>query len=266
MSEDFAPSKLRDYEDLLHDLNEGEQTALAEFHAEKAFLLANRFAKSVSQTLSSPRIENLIYGELDEAGNIVDDRTDLSPVNDPSEIVDTDSFASFIRDRDWPITGSGGTSFTYVYRELSPLRITEKGGARPKVRWLDLLLRSDTDRPIVTELKVGRDSLPYYALVQALMYTADLCGQNQFDRINLLLPENSRHFEWSDEEPSIDVAVIFFNPPDGGGWTYWEDNLNATKAIVRELQGDPKVNRTIGKIRLIRGVTLDGQIVFSEIL
>ncbi len=263
--EDFAPSKLRDYYDLLHDLSEGEQTALAEFHSVKTFLIANRVAKSVGLALRSPKIQNLIYGELDEAGNVVDDRGALPQVNDPSKIVDTDHFASFIRDQEWPIEGSDGSSFEYVDRELSPLRITEEGGARPKVRWMDLLLRSETGRPIATELKVGRDSLPYYALIQALMYAADLCGQSQFERLNQLLPENESRFEWRNDDPSIDVAVIFFNPPDGSEWTYWNDNLAATKKLAKALQADPKVNGTIGKISLIRGATLDGQVLFREI-
>lgn len=264
-SEAFPPSKLRIHYDLLHQLCEGEQTALAQFHSDKTYRLATRFESSVKQTLISPRISNLIYGELDESGTVVDDRSALPDISDPRQIDSTDPFAAYIRNKVWTVEGSSGLTFTYVDRELSPLRITEQGGARPSVRWLDLLLReSVSGRPIVTELKVGRDSLPYFALTQALMYAADLCGLNQFERLSQLLPEDAEQFVWHDDRPSLDVAVIFFEPPDSG-WTYWDDSLNATKTIVANLNEDPRVNQVLGQIHLIEGAIVEDEIIFKTI-
>lgn len=265
LSEAFPPSKLRIHYDLLHELSDGEQTALAKFHAEKTHLLANRFASSVDLTLSSPKIANLIYGELDEEGIIVDDRTALPVISDPHQIDGTDPFAAYIKDRLWTVHGSPDLTFTYVDRELSPLRITEKGGARPSVRWLDLLLREhEAGQPIVTELKVRRDSLPYYALTQSLMYAADLCGSNQFERLNQLLPEDAEPFVWLGDRPSLDVAVIFFEPPESG-WTYWVDSLNATRAIVANLNEHPEVNQVVREIRLIEGTIVENEISFTTL-
>lgn len=261
----FAPSKLRVHYDLLHQLCEGEQTALAGFHADKTYRLATRFESSVNQSLVSPKISNLIYGEYDDAGNFVDDRTPLPIVVDPRQIDSTDPFAAYIQNGEWPVEGPSGISFTYVDRELSPLRITEKGGPRPSVRWLDLLLRNtSTGLPIVTELKVGPDSLPYYALVQALMYAADLCGPNQYERMSQLLPDGAEPFIWQDNRPSMDVSVIFFDPVDTGR-TYWFESLAATKAIVKALNDDKRVNTVVGRISLIEGSIANDKIVFTEI-
>ncbi|MGB5037525.1 MAG: hypothetical protein WBQ66_13000 [Blastocatellia bacterium] len=265
-SEAFPPSKLRIHYDLLHELCEGEQTALARFRSDKTYRLATRFESSVKQTLNSPRISNLIYGELDEDGAIIDDRSALPVIVDPHQIDSTDPFAAYIKNKAWTVEGPSDLTFTYVDRELSPLRITEQGGARPSVRWLDLLLREhEAGQPIVTELKVRRDSLPYYALTQALMYAADLCGRNQFERLNQLLPGDAKPFVWHDDRPSLDVAVIFFEPPESG-WSNWDDSLGATKTIVANLNKDPRVNRVVGQIRLIEGTIVKDEIIFKTIV
>lgn len=263
-SEEFAPSSLRDYYDLLHDLSEGEQTALAEFHASTPVRLASRFVRSVELALDYPAIDNPIYGELDpHTGRVVSDRTDLESLVGTDGISTTDHFAAHLVDSEWSVEGPDALTFTYVDRELSPLRITAEGGPRPSTRWLDLLLRSEDGLPIVAELKIGRDSLPYSALVQALMYASDLCGTSQFERMNQLLGGELEPFVWNPDGPSMDLFVIFFQPVEDGR-TFWKPSLDATRRIAAALNDDSKVNSVIRKISLIFGRMEDDQLVLTQ--
>lgn len=263
-SEDFAPSSLRDYYDLLHDLSEEEQTVLAELHASKPNRVASRFGKSVELALGYPRIDNPIYGKLDSVtGEIVSDRTDLEALVGSEGISSTDHFAAHLAGSEWSIEGPGSLTFTYVDRELSPLRIDAEGGPRPSPRFLDLLLRSDDGLPIVAELKVGRDSLPYSALIQALMYASDLCGPAQFERMNQLLDDGAEPFVWNEGGPSMDIFVVFFEP-DIERWTFWKRSLEATRKITAALNRDKRVNSVVRKISLVFGRMEDDQLILTE--
>lgn len=80
-------------------------------------------------------------------------------------------------------------SFTYVDRQIILSRTT--GGAvfsdgRPAIagKRLDWLLANHADRcPIIAEVKIGNDMNPFYALVQLLMYAAELVTLNQAKRL-----------------------------------------------------------------------------------
>lgn len=111
-------------------------------------------------------------------------------------------------------------SFTYVDREIIPTRTT--GGARfsdgrkaKTGKRLDWLLANLADRrPIIAELKVDDDKNPFYALVQMLMYAAELVTRNQAKRL-------TRHYEQllipgidgqgDDDLPSVDLYYILCN-------------------------------------------------------
>jgi hypothetical protein len=71
-------------------------------------------------------------------------------------------------------------NFSFVDRELVPTRTTherffENGEPANCFRRLDWLLANAQDRlPIIAEVKVRNDKNPFSALVQLLMYAAEL--------------------------------------------------------------------------------------------
>ena len=80
--------------------------------------------------------------------------------------------------------------FWYVVRELDPRNtrqgVFENGGSAKGTGagGIDLLLAHATDGiPIVGEVKIGRDTNPFYGLVQALMYAVELCTPEQQKRL-----------------------------------------------------------------------------------
>lgn len=79
--------------------------------------------------------------------------------------------------------------FTCVAREIIPTNTagtatftdSQPATAAKRIDWL--LANRNDQRPIIAEIKVGNDMNPYYALIQTLMWTAELVTFNQVTRL-----------------------------------------------------------------------------------
>lgn len=119
--------------------------------------------------------------------------------------------ASLLASREW--SGDPELAFTYVTREISPLRTTgsrynDGRTARSSgAGGMDLLLRSNDGFPIVGEIKAADDTNLFVALIQALTYASELATASQRARL-----ANNYGFteDWLRiNGPSLDVFLIY---------------------------------------------------------
>ena len=171
---------------VLKDFSSAEFHAAMAREAERAPVprrLAERFRTSVDQFSVYCNVEESFYP---------DDRPDVPQPADLQEIESTYALTGLLLhqcSRIGEVVNAPELSFTYVDREIIPARTT--GGAvyadgRPAVtgKRLDWLLATRRDHhPIIAEVKVGNDMNPFYALVQMLMYAAELVTLNQARRL-----------------------------------------------------------------------------------
>ena len=249
----LAVSPLRDYYAALLALKEEEQTALAEIHKNDPRLLVRRFRRSVKDLEAEAEIEKKFYPS---------GRTDPpSPPTPVDQIRRTIEFASQLCDRrPRTVAGAKELGFRYVDRELSPLRTTERHRKVAR-RSLDLLLANAHDRtPVLAELKIRGDKLPYFALVQALMLAAELLVTNQRARLRRHRP--AADLAWSEQGPFADIYVLAFDPPARG--TYRERSFDAAEEIARRLIEDEVVSRYIRRIAYVDALPKEGKIAFKR--
>lgn len=232
----LEPTQLREFYGALHALREQEQTAIAELHAEDPERLIARFAHSVEAVAAYPAIDEAFHGARSEAWK--------EKAGEP--ITSTTAFvANLAAGERHEVSRATDLDFEYVDREIFPLRSTEIAvEGRSVRRSVDLLLRDRDGFPIVGELKVAGDSPTYYALVQALMYAAELSSQSQLRRL-VELPDYA--FRLPDEgEPGLSIYLIAFAAPERG--KYRTRSFDASKKIVAKLMVDPRVNRVVRRI------------------
>lgn len=184
--------------------------------------LADEFAASVSHFSSYANVEDHFYpptrrqyecsGEFKRTNDVVrllDDQNQLKPSDAPDRLMDHDAGTNI------SAVPTCQLGFDYVDRELLPQRTTspaqwEDGSRNVGGVRLDLLLADSMDgTPIVGELKLPRDTDPFFALVQALTCAAHLATSNQYDRMREHLPRGE--FPKLMAAPSLDVWVLFFN-------------------------------------------------------
>lgn len=245
-------TQLREYYDALGVLKEYEQTALAEAHARDPQLLIHRFRQSVKVLELQPSLNEPFYppGRRDPP----------SPPTGVDEITSTIEFASQLCDRRPRIVEGGeDLGFRYVDRELSPLRST--GPCRAPRRSLDLLLANSNDRtPIFAELKIRRDRLAYFALVQALMLAVELLVPAQGARLAAHPP--AKDLGWGEHGPFADVYIVAFDPPGTG--TYRERSLFATERIAERLVDYAEFSRFVRRIAYIDASSRNGALAFHK--
>lgn len=254
-TKDFVPTQLRKLYAALGSLHEEEQLKLAQLHASKPKVLAKRLAHSLATADGYPPLR-------EDEDLIGADRTPLpNPPTPLLEVTTTEDFVSnLVGDNRWPVTDADELSFRYVEREVSPLRTTEPKGPRPDRRSLDLLLASDQGRPIAAELKVGKDAPSYYALVQALMYAAELQSPSQRRRLAHLYPDAG--FAWPEKGPLIDIYLITFDPPATS--RYREPTDAATESIAQSLAADGRFAPVVGSIVHLEAQAAGGGLVFDR--
>jgi hypothetical protein len=247
----LPPTQLREYYDALHALKEQEQTALAELHAKDPERLIARFAHSVQTVAAYPKLTEPFHGERSEAWT----ESAGLPITSTTTFVANLAAAGHHRVIDFP-----ELDFDFVDREIFPLRSTtipvDGRGAR---RRIDLLLRDGNGLPIVGELKVARDSPTYPALIQALMYAAELSSESQLRRLaqnyDLVVP---------DAQPAIIVYLIAHGAPESG--TYRGASFEATRVIVEKLMSDRRVADVIRHFAYLESSTdADGRLVFKHL-
>jgi hypothetical protein len=116
------------------------------------------------------------------------------------------------------LAGDGGFDFAYVDRELDVMRTSstqffEDGTSSKRALVLDLLLADKERVPILTEVKIGKDTHPIYALVQVLAAAAHLVTPAQRFRLercygnSVVLPAAA---------PYLDLAVLLVDKPQAG--------------------------------------------------
>lgn len=241
----LKPTQLRELYDALAALKEQEQTALAELHAEDPERLIARFVRSV-ETVAA-------YPDLDEPFH------DRSPAAEgvPRDISSTPGFVSRMSAGDlYSVAGAPQLSFRLVDRELFPLRSSQAGGPRAPRRTMDVLLADRSGYPIVGELKIGSDKPTYYALIQALMYAAELSSQHQLRR----LAEHHGTIVAA-SGPSLGIYLIGFQVPDG---TYRPRSYEASKRIAGELMADRRINSILRSIAYLEADAGPGESLTFE--
>jgi hypothetical protein len=250
----LPPTQLRGYYDALHALKEQEQTALAELHAEDPARLIARFAHSVKTVADYPAITIPFHGErskawLEKAGQ---------------DVTSTSTFvAKLAAARSHRVTNAGQLDFDYVDREIFPLRRTGIARAdQSDRRSIDLLLRDSDNLPVVGELKVAGDSPAYYALVQALMYAAELSSASQLRR---LAGQSTYDFRLpGDEEAPLSIYLIAYAAPERGA--YRERSFRATERLSAKLMRDRRINEVVRCIAYLEASTgADGKLVFERL-
>jgi hypothetical protein len=130
------------------------------------------------------------------------------------------------------VSNDSDLDFVFVDREINPARAT----ASVPGKRLDWLLANKNDkRLIVAEVKCKNDRNPFVALVQALMYAAELVTDSQRTRLAQHYPER---FSFPDDDDSAvaDIYIVL----DGYDW---ENNefvrlFAATQRICKTLMAE----------------------------
>lgn len=245
----LRPTELRQYYEALHGLFEEEQTTLAETHAGDPTLLAHRLEQSVKVAETYPPIADEFIGR---------NRKPLPEDVPISEIRSTADFVSRIKRRGLIPVIDSGLAFRYVERELSPLRTT--GARRAARRSLDLLLVSEDRLPIAAELKIRADSPTYPALIQALMYAAELVTPQQRERLAREFPKAG--FAWPAQGPYIDVFVMAFEAPPKG--QFRKRSFEATRLVAEKALEKEPFRRVVRRIAYLDASAVNGQLVFRD--
>jgi hypothetical protein len=232
-------------------LKEDEQMELAEFHAEHPNRLVKRFLESVKKAGARPATDEHFYESTRK------DPSDGDPVP-PGEVKSTFDFATqVVAAGGVEVEGAPELCSAYVDREifLARTKLTENYWTP---RTLDLLLVSAEGRPIVGELKIRSDSLPYFALIQALMHAAELTSEAQRTRLADLYPDKG--FRFGEKGPWVDVDLIAYKVPDD---TSRKRSLELAKEIASKLMADERVAKLIGRIAFLEARPDGERLAFS---
>ena len=245
------PTHLRDYYDALGALQEGEQTVLAENHAKNPTPLIHRFRESIKTLEGHPDLS----GEHFHEGVRTKPQEPPTPIEEISRTID---FASHLSDgKPRVVEGVDELAFRYIDRELFLRRTT--GRARVPARTLDLLLASVDGRPILAELKIGADRLPYFALIQLLMYASEAVVPSQRQRLRDSYTD--AEFRWPTDGPFVDLYLIAFKPANS---SYGKHSLGATDRIAAQLLEAPDVSQYVRRIAYLEAVPADGALRFER--
>jgi hypothetical protein len=165
--------------------------------------------------------------------------------------------------------------FVFVDRELVPARTTgnaffENDEPSIRVRRLDWLLANAHDQlPIIAEVKVGNDKNPFYALVQLLMYAAELVTPAQLTRLRRHYPDRfklpaSAGGVTDAQGPVMNLYIVIsnYNPRSN----LRQEILETTSQLAQRLVVEKGVSRYIRKIACL-DVTLekDKQLRFTKV-
>jgi len=143
------------------------------------------------------------------------------------------------------VDGDPCMTLSYVAREVCPTRTPASQTGRSVST--DLILRDHVSgRPVVAELKIGRDKDPFTALVQVLAAAAQLAPPAQRARLRTLdaaLPG------WS-EDPRLEVVVLLAEFPVRNRHR-WEQLAYASRLSVA-LEQHPEVREHLSRIRFLQ--------------
>jgi hypothetical protein len=238
-------TQLGDYYVALRAMTEQELTALAEADAQDSTLLINRFLQSVKSVESRARVDETFHGS---------NRKD--PGSPKGVVNSTIDFTSYLCDgRVCTVKDEKALSFRYIDREIFPGRTT--GEERVDRRSLDLLLVNDR-MPVLAEVKIRGDRLPYFALTQVLMLAAEFQSPGQRDRLR----EHYHDLTWPSGGPFADLYIIAYDPPKTG--KYRKRSFDASKKISERLVADTDFAGYIRRIAYLEASVENGVMAFAK--
>lgn len=209
-------------------------------------ILAERFGNSVEHFSRYSNIDESFY---DNARISLPNHTQLNAING------TIALTAFLQGNAiHQVNNQPILSFRYVDREIVPARTTgracfENGEPSTNCRRPDLLLANSTDGfPIIAEVKVNNDRNPFYALIQLLMYAAELATENQIARLQRHYPNQFRSSTISDKQsgPVVDLYIILcnYNPRSRIG----QEILRVTDQLCERLVEEEGISNFIRRI------------------
>lgn len=153
-------------------------------------------------------------------------------------------------------------SFSFVDREVALARTTgnavfENDERSIRVRRPDWLLANAHDRlPILAEVKVGNDKDPFYALIQLLMYAAELATPTQMTRLQRHYPDRfaAPASDKTAHGPVLDAYIVLSNYNSRSGIR--QEILDTTNQLCQRLVGEKAISTYIRRIACL-DVTLD---------
>lgn len=229
------PTQLRQLYEALPAFEQAEQVAVAELHANSPGMMRRRISNDL----------RCVAGyEVDRGHPMVGSRRKALPTDvDVSAITSTPSFAAALRDKKVSFADPD-LAFEYVEREVVPLR-----GLATSPRSMDLLLRSRKGQPILGELKLGTDNLPYYAFVQLLMHAVELSSPAQRARLR------STGRDLVVAKGRTDLYLISYGDPHK---TYAKRSRDATRSVAKAVmkKGEP-LRDQVRRIAYLHAVPLD---------
>lgn len=234
-SEKPKPTQLRQLYEALPAFEQAEQVAFAELHAQRPGMMRRRIKNDLG----------CVGGyEVDRGHPMVGSRRKTLPTDvDVSAITSTPAFAAALRDRKVSFADRD-LAFEYVEREVVPLR-----GLATSQRSMDLLLRTRKGRPILGELKLGTDNLPYYAFVQLLMHAVELSSPDQRARLR----STARDLVVADG--LMDLYLISYGDPHK---TYAERSRDATRSVAKALmKKNEPLREQIRRIAYLHAASVD---------
>ena len=163
-------------------------------------------------------------------------------------IAGTNDFVSILQNSPEPysVHGMPALNFRYIEREVSPRRTTNanfatgESGKSSGTGGMDILLYSeDGNLPIIGEVKVGNDTNPFLALIQALTYAVELSTQNQLQRLRKWV-KSVYNIELSGLDDRVDIYIISVEQNE-------DENVKVVKKIVEGLYS-PTIDKILPKL------------------
>lgn len=163
--------------------------------------------------------------------------------------------------------------FTFVDREIIPSRTTSKarflsGESANRGKRLDWLLKNADGTMIVAEVKVATDKNSFFALIQCLMYAAELVTDSQQKRMAQWYNGTFRFPDLNDKgDPSAPVCDIYLVLHR---YNFDDDLLSklfqCTRQVSRKLMEHEAVSGYIRRIACLEARrTESGQLVFHKL-
>lgn len=136
-----------------------------------------------------------------------------------------------------------GCEYSFIERELAPLRATGADAPGSGDGGIDVLLASTDDEtclPIVVEVKSAADGPAYLALVQSITYASELITKHQRHRLSKFYPA---HFSGLQQVPGpfADIWIIEEAGKD-------DVQLAHTRAVAARLLLDPAISGLLRRI------------------
>jgi hypothetical protein len=162
-----------------------------------------------------------------------------------------------------------GLNFRYVDREIVPTRTTGRarfadGRSAICGKRLDWFLQNSTDRrPIVAEVKVGNDKNPFYALIQTLMYAAELVTFNQTTRLTNHYPQLQFPEVTNEGIPALDIYLVLYN-------YNWRSDvrtgiIEVTERLCESLMEEPAITSHIRRIACLECSMKEERLHFTRL-